>query len=230
MDLPEEINIHYENLWQESIEKFRHHKFEFDPLIDSEKDMRRGITLLARPDKEIKRNIASFINEFKSIDPHQYFYPVSDIHITIMSVISCYEGFKMNTIDISKYIEIINKSIKGLNSEQITFNGLTASSSCIMLKGFPLQNNLNKIRNNLRENFKKSNLESSIDHRYKIKTAHSTIIRFKEVVKHPDQLIGFLEKNKDVPFGSFKIKSLELVYNDWYQKAGITKLLHTFKF
>ena len=41
----------------------------------------------------------SYIKEIKKIEPNQYFYPNSDIHITVMSIISCYDGFDMTKID-----------------------------------------------------------------------------------------------------------------------------------
>ncbi len=35
-----------------------------------------------------------------------------------------------------------------------------------------------------------------------------------------------LENYRDVDFGSFKPKEIELVYNDWYQKRHIVETLH----
>ncbi|WP_109436551.1 mutarotase [Aquimarina sp. AU119] len=224
-----ELNIHYDNLWSESLAKFNQNEFNIDPLIESTSDLRRGITLLVRPNNKVKRLISEFIEELKHIDPNQYYYPSTDIHVTVMSIISCYQGFDINAIDISKYIDQITDSLQTTLRDNITFKGITASSSCIMLKGFTKNNSLDTTRMNLRSNFKKTTLEHSIDTRYKIRTAHATIVRFKSEITDPKEFIKVLQKYRDVDFGSFEIDTYELVYNDWYQTKKSTKVLYKFE-
>tara|TARA_R110002050_G_scaffold110892_3_gene223613 strand:- start:23709 stop:24395 length:687 start_codon:yes stop_codon:yes gene_type:complete len=224
-----DLDLHYENLWSEAVSQFHQNNFEIDPLIDSTADQRRGITLLIRPTKQVKKNILKFTTALKKVAPNQYYYPLSDIHITIMSIISCYEGFDLSHFNISAYIQLIHLSIENTNQNQIHFKGITASNSCIMLRGFPQNDTLNVIRNNLRVNFGNTELENSMDKRYKIMTAHSTVVRFKENVTKTNELLHILEKYRDFDFGSFDVSSYELVYNDWYQKKEFTKLLQRFK-
>ncbi|WP_231481145.1 hypothetical protein [Sediminibacter sp. Hel_I_10] len=83
------LESHYKKLYNESISKISSDSYEIDELIDSKKDNRFGITLLIRPSIEIKEKIQNFIKEIKKIEPNQYYYPNSDIHITVMSIISC---------------------------------------------------------------------------------------------------------------------------------------------
>src|SRR5690606_2272383 len=123
--------------------------------------------------------IQKFLNSIKTIEPSQYYYKNSDIHITVMSIISCYDGFQLENIDISEYIDLISKSLIENPEIEIRFRGITASPSCIMIQGFINNNFLNSIRNNLRNNFKNSNLQQSIDKRYSIETAHTTVMRFQ---------------------------------------------------
>tara|TARA_R110000868_G_scaffold32076_1_gene117063 strand:+ start:9196 stop:9885 length:690 start_codon:yes stop_codon:yes gene_type:complete len=224
-----DLDLHYEKLWSEALLKFNQKKIEIDPLIDSESDQRRGITLLIRPNDLVKKEISKFTTELHKIDPTQYYYPLSDIHITIMSIISCYDGFDLNNITISEYSKLINLSINNTEKTKLHFKGITASNSCIMLKGFPENDTLNAIRNNLRVNFATSDLENSMDKRYKIMTAHSTIVRFKSDIKKHDAFLKVIEKYRDFDFGSFDITNYELVFNDWYQKKEYTKILDEFK-
>jgi 2'-5' RNA ligase len=63
----------------------------------------------------------------------------------------------------------------------------------------------------LRENFKKSTLEQSIDSRYAIATAHSTVLRFQEKLENPHKLMDVVEKFRDHDFGEFTVDKLELV-------------------
>tara|TARA_R110002051_G_scaffold145817_1_gene218765 strand:+ start:21285 stop:21965 length:681 start_codon:yes stop_codon:yes gene_type:complete len=223
------LDQHYENLWAEALLKFHQKKIEKDPLIDSKFDKRRGITLLIRPNEFVKKAISKCIAELHKIDPNQYYYPLLDIHITVMSIISCYDGFDLNKITISEYNRLINLSLKDIEKTQIQFKGITASDSCIMLKGFPQNDTLEAIRNKLRASFANTDLENSMDKRYKIMTAHSTIVRFKSDIKKHEDFFEIIEKYRDFDFGTFEVANYELVFNDWYQKKENTKLLAEFK-
>ncbi|WP_111306851.1 2'-5' RNA ligase family protein [Confluentibacter sediminis] len=223
-----DLKTHYNILYTDSIRKIRNDDYEIDPLINSSSDNRFGITLLIRPPDDIKNNIQKFLNEFKSIDPKQYYYQNSDIHITVMSIISCYDGFELERINISEYIDVISKSLTKNPKINIDFKGITASTSCIMIQGFMNNESLNIIRNNLRKNFKNSNLQQSIDKRYSIQTAHTTVIRFQEKLKNKSDFLNAIEAYKNYEFGSFEVNELELVYNDWYQKEKLVKKLHEF--
>lgn len=222
------LESHYKKLYNESISKISSDNYDIDYLIDSNKDNRFGITLLIRPSIEIKEKIQKFIKEIKKIEPNQYYYPNSDIHITVMSIISCYDGFDIKRIDLAKYIALIKKCIVERKDINISFRGITASPSGIMIQGFMDNNELNDIRNRLRKEFKKSNLEQSVDKRYSIQTAHSTIVRFRTELNQKGKLLEFLDKNLNYQFGTFKVNEFELVYNDWYQRKKHVKAIYKF--
>lgn len=216
------LQEHYNELYKKSSKAILAGNFKLDSQINNISDSRFGITLLIRPNDEIKANIQSFLDKLKAIDPEQYYYPDSDLHITVMGIISCYDGFSLNKIKIKEYLEIIQQSMVELDTIEIEFRGVTASPSALMIQGFPTDESLNNFRDKLRENFKKSTLEQSIDSRYAIATAHSTVMRFQEKLQNPEKLIDVLEKYRDYNFGNFKVKKLELVYNDWYQREKNT--------
>lgn len=222
------LEEHYNKLYNESIKKIMDDTYEVDGLINSPLDKRFGITLLARPSKKIKNNIQKFLNDIKTVEPYQYYYNDSDIHITVMSIISCYEGFQLKSINISEYIDLISKSLINHPNIEITFRGISASPSCIMVQGFMNNNFLNLIRNNLRENFKNSNLQQSLDKRYPIQTAHTTVIRFQKEFSNKPEFLRLIDTFRNYNFGSFQVKKLELVFNDWYQKESLVKKLYEF--
>jgi 2'-5' RNA ligase len=223
------LKQHYTSLYNESIEKIVTDTYQIDNQIDSLTDNRFGITLLIRPDSQTKKNIQGFLDELKQIDPEQYYYPNSDIHITVLSIISCYDGFDLATISIPDYIAIIEKSLIGIQDIAINFQGVTASPSAIMLQGFTNSDSLDDLRNNLRTNFTNSGLEESIDKRYSINTAHSTVARFRKEISDKEKLIAVLEKYRNFDFGKFKVEKYHLVYNDWYQRKQFVKELHEFQ-
>jgi 2'-5' RNA ligase len=219
---------HYDKLYKESIQKIRSDVYQVDNLIDASDDDRRGITLVIRPEPEVKNNIQTVLADLKAIEPEQYYYPDSDIHITLMSVISCYNGFDLSQIAIPDYVEVINKSLIHEKPVNIEFKGITASPSCIMVQGFMNNNMLNDIRDQLRINYKSSGLQQTIDERYSIKTAHATVVRFRKRFTRKDDFIKTLESYRNFDFGQFTVNNVELVFNDWYQRKENVKTLYKF--
>lgn len=222
------LTEHYNQLYKTSAETISAGKYSIDLELKNESDSRFGITLLIRPNDEIKANIQHFIYELKKAEPEQYFYPDSDIHVTVMSIISCSADFTLDQISPKEYIEIICRSLVDVEKIKIHYKGVTASPSALMIQGFPSDETLNNLRNKLRENFKSSGLQQSMDSRYSIFTAHSTIMRFQEQLQNPKKLIETVEKFRDYDFGEFDVTNLELVYNDWYQRKGTTRVLGDF--
>ncbi len=222
------LTEHYNQLYTTSSESIAAGNYSIDKEIKNESDSRFGITLLIRPNEEIKAKMQDFLNELKKTEPEQYYYPDSDIHITVMSIISCSETFRLNQISPNDYIQLICKSMVDVDKITIQFKGITASSSALMIQGFPTDETLNNFRNKLRENFKSSGLQQSIDSRYTIATAHATVMRFQEKLHNPKKLIETAEIFRDYDFGEFSVKNLELVYNDWYQRKNNTKVLGEF--
>ena len=223
------LTEHYDQLYKKSSEVILAGNYKLDLQINNESDSRFGITFIIRPSEIIKANIQSFLDDLKAIEPNQYYYPDSDIHITVMSIISCYDGFSLDAINVHEYIDLIQQSLVRLNKIKIEFRGVTASPSAIMIQGFPTDESLNNFRDKLREDFKKSSLQQSIDSRYAISTAHSTILRFQEKLENPQKLMQVVEKYRDYDFGEFEVENLELVYNDWYQREKNTIHLAEFR-
>lgn len=223
------LKEHYNRLYLNSVEMIKNDHYSIDQLIDSSSDKRSGLTLLIRPSLEVKNQIQHFLNELKKDNPNQYYYPNSDIHITVLSIISCHDSFHMKNISIPEYSKIIQKSIEEIENFEIHFQGITASDSAIMIRGFTDDNVLNQLRNNLRSNFKNADVEKSIDKRYVLQTAHSTVMRFKSTIENKEALLENLQKYQTFDFGKFKVEEIELVHNDWYQRSHLVKKLCTFE-
>lgn len=218
----------YDELWENTLVHIRSKGFDHDPWIDSPVDNRFGITLLIRPSEEVNDAVQHFLSSVKAIEPDHYFYPNPDIHVTVMPIISCYEGFELGQINPEDYIDLLKGCLKELSSFPLEFRGVTASPSCIMVKGYPLDDTLEEIRNRLRQAFKDSPLEQSLDKRYPLQTAHATVIRFKQPVKKQEAVLAQLEAFRDFYFGKFEVSELELVFNDWYQREEKVQKLFSF--
>lgn len=201
---------------------------DVDPLLDSADDQRRGITLLTRPPARITSIIEEMLADFKQAEPQQYYYPDTDIHLTILSIISCYSGFALPMISPAAYQDAVRGILLQVRPFHITYAGLTASAGGIMVQGMPHDQSLEELREATRNFFRHSTLQHSIDQRYSIQTAHSTVIRFKTALANPAALLEKIEKYQRYFIGSFEVNRVELVFNDWYQRARNTVLLEEY--
>jgi len=224
-----DLSHFYGQMWMDSIDRFKNNDCQTDLLINDPSDLRRGITVLSYFDSSVKSNIANFLNELKIIEPEQYYYPQHELHLTILSIISCIAGFKLSTINVEAYCSIFQESIKDIGSFKINYKGITVSPSCILIQGFPDSEQLNILRNSLRANFKKANLVSTIDTRYEISTAHTTAVRCMAPFNNSHNVMKILSKYRNYDFGTIEVNTLELVFNNWYQNLSITKNLARLK-
>lgn len=222
------LTKHYHQLYTDSIAKIRDKGVVTDELLDDASDDRRGITLLVRPDDSVKERILLCLEMLKEAEPEQYYYPTSDMHITLLSVISCYSGFRPEQIDLPSYNRLIRESLTGEDAFSIRMKGITASLSGVMIQGFSENDRLNELRGNLRKQFRKSELQQSIDKRYVLQTAHSTVVRFRKPLQHKDAFLDKLEQFRDFDFDTFRVKEIELVTNDWYLRKEKVSTLSRF--
>ncbi|UJR11587.1 hypothetical protein I4U23_015767 [Adineta vaga] len=227
--MSEELIDIYDKLYADAIEKIKSNRYETDPMIDSSVDKRFGITLIIKPNEYINQQIQKFLAHLHAIEPDQYYYPSSDIHITLVPIIPCHDEFNLNEISIQDYIDLLRENILINGKLEINFKGITASSSCIMIQGFPQQASFNELRSRLRTAFKASTLQNDIDKRYTIRTAHATVVRFRKPFIAKEEVLKLLNDYKDYDFGTMTVNELELVYHDWYLRERIVKSLFRFE-
>jgi 2'-5' RNA ligase len=225
-----DLAAHYDAMRTAALGQLAQGEAELDPLIDSPHDTRRGLTLLTRPPAAITAAMEEVVTEFQAVDPAQYYYPTPDIHLTLLSIISCYSGFTLATVDPARYQLAVQAILADCRPFTLTYTGLTASPGGIMVQGFPQDTGLQNLRNATRAFFQNTDLPQSIDRRYVLQTAHSTVIRFRKPLASPARLLATIRRYQQHFFGSFEVNTAELVFNDWYQRAANTQLLQRYSF
>lgn len=222
----------YDGMWKSFSQAIDGNQYQFDPLINDPSDTRRGITALSylHYSRSLSSQIARFQERVKEIEPDQYYQPITDLHLTVLSIVTCSENFALPASAALDYAEVFEEALSETGAFEIHFKGITASPSCILLQGFMPDELLSDVREKLRVAFKQSPLYSSIDTRYKIATAHSTIIRFKDRLKNPRKLYELMQNYRDYDFGIHSVKKLDLVFNNWYQQKEHTRLLAESRF
>lgn len=210
----------YDNLNDQSLQKIFSENVDCDHHLLDSNDDRRGITLIIRPPAEFAAEIACIIEDLFPVIPEQYLYPISDLHITVLSIISCTNQFKLHDIQSRDYIDLIRQAIKDVPPFTLSFEGIITSPSALLIKGYSEEPSLQLLRNKLRDQFKVSGLRHSIDSRYPIQTAHMTFLRYVNPIADIKSFSNKLEQFESAYMGSFQVNEMELVFNDWYQRKN----------
>lgn len=223
------IDTQYKQLWANALARFQKNEFEYDPLIEDANDQRFGLTIIIRPGQEVKASIEAMLNALRQIEPDQYYYPSDDMHVTVLSVISCYNGFTRQSYLPKDYLKVIERSLPDIRRFKMHFQGITASPGCIMVQGYP-EGMLNLLRTNLRNNFKNTGLQTSFDKRYRLEVAHSTVVRLRHKITDNKKFIDLLEHYRRHEFGTSMANEIEFVFNDWYLQKQKVETIAKFAF
>ncbi|MDF7815659.1 mutarotase [Hymenobacter sp. YC55] len=222
------LQEYYDTMRQEAFHRLARGEAQLDFQLQTMQDDRRGLTLRAKLPAPIAARVELMLADFQQIEPEQYYYPASDLHLTILSIISCRSGFTLDTIDSAAYQHAVRGSLQASSSFTVTYTGVTASANAIILQGTPADEGLAQLREQVRSYFQRTGLPQSMDERYVLQTAHSTVLRFRAPLRNPARLLEKIEAYQHHFFGSFEVEALELVYNDWYHRAPNTLVLETY--
>ncbi len=225
-----DLKAHYSRLHREALERVRQEGFSYDPLLLDSTDTRKGLTLLLRPEEHLKAAFSGFVDAVRQVAPGHHGYPPSDTHLTLMPLVTCYPEFRLEAIDIPAYRQLIAEALRDIPPIPVAFSGVFASASCLMVQGFPGNAYLEQSRENLRRLFKNSNLEQSLDKRYRLVTAHCTLVRFQKPLLDTEAaaVLAILERFQDYFFGCQHFEQVEFVCNDWYQRQKNVTLVESF--
>lgn len=226
----EELQAHYDQMYQRGVKRIASGAEEHDSqLLDMDGDQRYGLTLIIKPSSCLLASFQQLLSALHAVEPEQYYYPSSDIHITALSIVSCCAGFSLDQVHIPDYIDIIRACLADLPPMRIRFQGVTCSPSCVMVQGFVDDSSLATLRDRLRDSFRSHPLlQQSLDQRYTLQTAHCTVARLRRPLTDRESYLSVLERFRHFPFGSFEVDALELVGNDWYMCKQKVVLLSRF--
>lgn len=204
-------------MWSVAIKRIRTGHVEVDRVLAARlSDRRRGMTLIARPSANVRKKVLAFLHELRRLEPDQYYYSAADLHLTILSPFTAtieHERFFAQT---EKYLAAVDSAVRKAGPMRIQFAGVTASAGAILIQGFFENEELNDLRDNLRQQLRARRLTGGLDVRYRLETAHMTVARFRAPLCNSKKFAAALEAARQRPFGVTNIRSLSLVKNDWY--------------
>lgn len=220
----------YERLWDEAVAAVEGNALEFDRhLPDKSRDLRRGLSLALRPCRAVQDSISRFLRELAVVAPDQYFYRPEELHVTVLAIIPGSEAWRERIHLLPAYQSVLGEVLKRHRRFFIWFQGVTASRGGVMIQGFPDDDTLAKIRDDLRVTLRENQLGEQLDARYKITTAHVTVMRFCDDKLDGEGLLALLKARRSANFGETPVENLELILGDWYASAGTARTLQEYR-
>jgi 2'-5' RNA ligase len=211
----------YDRLWSGAVGKLRAGDIEPDPVLAAGgRDRRRGLTVIAQPSPKVRRAVAAFLGELRGIEPDQHYYAPSEFHMTVLSLFTATAEYKRLFARTEHYVAAVDSVLRDVAPIRIEFTGVTASPAAILIQGFCEDEALNKLRDALRRQLRVRGLGEGVDGRYRLETAHMTVVRFRSRLRDSGRFVAALERARHLPFGVCDIESVRLVRNDWYLSHG----------
>ena len=216
----------YDALWQDAVDHFATGRVQLDPyLVARHRDHRLGLTVIARPTQQAIGQFSALLRELAQIEPHQYFYQRSEFHITVLSLFRATENFEPCFAKIPAYLTALQPVLSAAEHFAVRFRGITATKSSIMVQGFPKDGQLERLRDRLRKALRSKSLGEGLDERYRIITAHTTIMRFRTQPQDLRRFVQVLGSHREQNFGQLTFQTVQLVKNDWYMSADKLEVL-----
>ena len=223
------LQARYDQLWIGSLPRIHSGAIEIDPVLAANQpDLRRGLTLLFRPPPGVQNRIIAALDELHAIEPDQHYYHPAELHNTFLSLFTATENNAPPFARTEEFADAVAAALHGIAPFPMTFAGLTASPAAILVQGFTDSALLNAARDRLRDELHVRGLTRDLSERYRLESAHLTVLRFQKPLRNPATFAHALERLRPRDFGHADLTSLELAQNDWYMSRATTQTLRTF--
>ena len=182
-------------------------------------DVRRGVTLLARPAASVADALTAFLAELQALEPAQYYQPRPDLHLTVLSLFTATADYAPYLAHVGAYEDAIAEALDGVPPFAVDACGVTLTPGAVLAQGFPRDETLPQLRDRLRAALVARGLGGALDQRYRLETAHTTLVRFVAPLRDPRRFVDALAAARARAFGTSVVTRLELVLGDWYQSS-----------
>jgi len=213
------LQSHYDAMWDRSFGAVAHGDIDCDARLAAGRDLRRGLTLIARPSQTLRARFDAVLDRLASAEPQQYRQPADDMHVTILSLFTVTDHPAPHLHRLADYRAAVSAALNGIEAIDIDFVGVSLSRSAVLVRGFPRGSALETLRERLRSELRARDLHDSLDQRYRLITAHATLFRFIAPLQNAPSFAELLATMRDEPLGATRVDDMELVINDWYMSS-----------
>lgn len=213
------LATHYDAMWGQAYGAIARREVDCDTRLATGPDPCRGISLVARPGQALRARIDHVLDRLADAEPEQYRYPAADLHMTILSLLTVSANAAIHPGLVDDYRGAVEAAMDGIDAFEIGFDGIALSRGAVMARGFPRGPSLEALRERLRTQLRERVLDGALDRRYRLVTAHMTLLRFTEPLRDAARYAALLYALRDDRLGTLRIDHAQLVVNDWYMSS-----------
>jgi 2'-5' RNA ligase len=151
------------------------------------------------------------------------------LHVTVLAVIPGSESWREEIGRLPACQAALDEVAKPGRAFSLKFRGVTASPEAVLVQGFPQDNILAQLRDDLRRALRDHGVGDNLDRRYKIAAAHLTVMRFSTPGADWKRLFDHLQAHRETDFGETRFESLELIWGDWCASADTVRVLREYR-
>jgi 2'-5' RNA ligase len=216
----------YESIRERDLACLRSGAVELDRVLAAGlPDSRRGISLVM-PASRIAPGYEGLVARFAAVDPAQYYYPRSDLHITIFDFTQAREGCVADPGLEASFREISRAALASFAGFAVELRGVVFNRAAGIVKGFD-RDRLLGLRQRIRKELVARGIRN--DERYESGSAHITFARFRQPPADPAALCEAAEAAREIELGHVDAGEVELVEHDWYNSPASRRLLERFR-
>lgn len=214
------LQAHYDAMWEHAFAAVAAGDIDRDPRLCAGPDPRRGLTLIARPGPALATRLDALLERLGALEPGQYRHPRADMHLTVLSLFTVGDAPATALARLADYRAAVREAVRGIAPFAIDFRGITLSRGAVLACGYPQGPMLETLRERLRAGLRERELDGTLDQRYRLVTAHATLLRFARPLHQPARFARALAAWRDEPLGIMRVEEVRLVVNDWYMSIG----------
>ncbi|MBA3772393.1 MAG: hypothetical protein H0X13_07905 [Ramlibacter sp.] len=159
--------------------------------------------------------------------PAQRYQPASDLHHTILSLFPATADCAPYLTQLPAYLAAVAEVAAVTPSFAIDIRGVTLTPGAVLAQGFPRDATPATVREHLRAALHARGLGDALDQRYRLVTAHMTLVRFATPLDDPQRFVAALATARGTDFGLTMVGRLELLFGDCSTRLRASRKLRT---
>jgi hypothetical protein len=153
-------------------------------LAEPGSDQRMCVNVIARPTGQALHIIDALQQDLRSSFPDQYFYPLQDLHLTVVEL--CHSKTIHEAESIVQAAEFrIKKTVESLSSIHLRVWSIGADRGGLALNSIPVDDSLQYVRSAITQSLAAAGVPG--EPRYAADSAHITCMRFLQPMKKEER-------------------------------------------
>lgn len=166
------------------------------------------------------------ISGFREVEPDQYYYPESDIHVTVFEFVSVRSDFRNYEKDIGAFEEVCTEALREVGPFEIALLGTVFTRTSGILAGYD-DDILTEIRDGIRNRSRARGIAPL--ERYRSESAHISFMGYRAELRDRRGFLKLAKATRDLDLGTMTVRRLELVEHDWLNRIGERTLLREYE-